>query len=415
MRRGALHHLRMTLGPYRAILRTPQVPRLVASATVGRLVFGMAGLAIVLLVRDGAGSFALAGLTAGSFALGCGIAAPMIGRVVDRSGQTRVLLVCAMVCAGAFSGLALSAGRLPNGLLPLLAAVGGATVPPIGACMRALWSFLLGHGPQLQTAFAFEATVQEVVFITGPLLVVALIAVASPAAAMLAIAAAVLLGTVLFAATPASRAWRPQPRERDWAGALRGSGVRTALSLFALMAAAFGTIEVAVPAVAEQLGNRELSGLFLSMWSGGSMVGGLIAGALASGRGPERRVVVLLGALSAGLAPLAVAAVGVLPFALCMLLAGLAIAPTIACLYLLIDRSAPPGTVTEAFTWVSTAFTAGTAAGNAIAGSLVQHIGPGAAFLAGLGCVACAALLARVRRPTLAESALLGPQPARAA
>ena len=405
----------MTLSPYRAILRTPQVPRLVSSATVGRLVIGMAGLAIVLLVRDAAGSFALAGLAAGSFALGCGIAAPMIGRVVDRSGQTRVLLACAVVCAGAFSGLALAAGRLPNGLLPVLAAVGGATVPPIGACMRALWSFLLGHGPELQTAFAFEATVQELVFITGPLLVVALIAVASPGAAMLAIAAAVLLGTALFAATPASRAWRPQARERDWAGALRGSGVRTALSVIGLMAAAFGMIEVAVPAVAEQLGNRELSGLFLSMWSGGSMVGGLIAGALASGRGPERRVVVLLGALAAGLAPLAVAAVGVLPFALCMLLAGLAIAPTIACLYLLIDRSAPPGTVTEAFTWVSSAFTAGTAVGNAIAGSLVQHASPGAAFLAGLGCVACAALLARVRRPTLAEAALLEPEPARAA
>jgi MFS family permease len=405
----------MTLSPYRAILRTPQVPRLVSSATVGRLVIGMAGLAIVLLVRDAAGSFALAGLAAGSFALGCGIAAPMIGRVVDRSGQTRVLLACAVVCAGAFSGLALAAGRLPNGLLPVLAAVGGATVPPIGACMRALWSFLLGHGPELQTAFAFEATVQELVFITGPLLVVTLIAVASPGAAMLAIAAAVLLGTALFAATPASRAWRPQARERDWAGALRGSGVRTALSVIALMAAAFGMIEVAVPAVAEQLGNRELSGLFLSMWSGGSLVGGLIAGALASGRGPERRVVVLLGALAAGLAPLAVAAVGVLPFALSMLLAGLAIAPTIACLYLLIDRSAPPGTVTEAFTWVSSAFTAGTAVGNAIAGSLVQHAGPSAAFLAGLGCVACAALLARVRRPTLAEAALLEPEPARAA
>ncbi len=386
----------MTLSPYRAIVRTPQVPRLVSSALLGRLVIGMAGLAIVLLVRDAGGSFALAGLAAGSFALGSGIASPLIGRVVDRSGQTRVLLACAVVCAGAFSGLALTAGRGPSGLLPLLAGIGGATVPPIGACMRALWSFLLGRGSQLQTAFAFEATAQEVVFITGPLLVVTLIAIASPAAAMLAIAAAVLVGTSLFAATPASRSWRPLARERDWAGALRGPGVRTALAVIALMAAAFGMVEVAVPAVAEQLGNRTLSGLFLSMWSGGSMVGGLIAGALASGRGPERRVVVLLGAVAVGLSPLAVAAVGVLPFALCMLLAGFAVAPTIACLYLLIDRSAPPGTVTEAFTWVNAS--------------------PGAAFLLALGMVAAAALLARLRRPTLVEAApALDPEPARAA
>jgi len=171
-----------------------------------------------------------------------------------------------------------------------------------------------------------------------------------------------------------------------------------------------------VPAVAEQLGSRTLSGLFLSLWSGGSMVGGLVAGALASGRGPERRVVVLLGAVAVGLSPLMVAAVGVLPFALCMLLAGVAVAPTIACLYLLIDRSAPPGTVTEAFTWVSSAFTAGSAVGSGLAGSLVQHAGTAAAFLLALGMVTAATVLARLRRPTLVEAApALDPEPARAA
>jgi MFS family permease len=403
----------MTLSPYRAIVRTPQVPRLVLSALLGRLVIGMAGLAIVLLVRDSDGSFALAGLAAGSFGLGCCVAAPPIGRAVDRNGQTRVLLACAVVCAGAFSSLALVAGHGPRALLPLLAGIGGATIPPIGACMRALWSSLLGRGPRLQTAFAFEATVQEMVFIAGPLLVVTLIAVASPAAAMLAIAAAVLVGTSLFAAAPASRSWRPVERDRDWAGALRGQGVRTALAVIVLMAAAFGMVEVTVPAVAEQLGNRTLSGLFLSLWSLGSMVGGLTAGALASGRGPERRVVLLLGGVAAGLSPLLVASVGVLPFALCMLLAGVAVAPTIACLYLLIDRSAPPGTVTEAFTWVSSAFTAGSAVGSALAGSLVQHASPTAAFVLAVAMVTAAALLARVRRPTLVEAVpALDPEPA---
>src|SRR6266540_3673481 len=100
------------------------------------------------------------------------------------------------------------------------------------------------------------------------------------------------------------------------------------------------------------------------------MVGGLITGTLASSRGPERRVVVLLNAIAVGLSPLIITTVGILPFALCMLLAGVAVAPTIACLYLLIDRSAPPGTVTEAFTWVSSAFTAGSAVGSGLAGSL---------------------------------------------
>ncbi len=391
----------MSLRPYRAILRTPQVPRLVSTAVLGRLSIGMAGLALVLLVRDAGGSYALAGVVAGAFALGAGLSAPLMGRIVDRNGQTLLLLTSAVVCAAAFAGLALIAEVGPSALLPAIAAVAGATLPPIGACMRALWSFLLGRGSELQAAFAFEATVQEVIFILGPLLVVTLIAVASPVVAVLAIAATVLVGTCLFAATPASRTWRPAAGERDWAGALRGPGVRTILGVIALLAVSFGMIEVSVPAVAEQLGSSTLSGLFLSLWSGGSMLGGLIAGTLTTGRPPERRVVVLLGLVAVGLAPLAAAVTGVLPFAACMILAGLGVAPAIACLYLLIDRSAPEGTVTEAFTWVTSAFTAGSAAGSALGGSIVQHAGPGTAFLLAVAAVSAAVMLARVRRPTL--------------
>ncbi|HZD69911.1 MAG TPA: MFS transporter [Actinomycetes bacterium] len=392
----------MSLRRYRAVLRTPQVPRLVSAAVLGRLPIGMAGLALVLLVRHADGSYGLAGLAAGSFSLGAGVAAPLMGRIVDRHGQTPVLLACAVLCAAAFSGLALVAASGPSALLPALSATAGATLPPISACMRALWSSLVGRGSALQTAFALEAAFQELIFITGPLLVVALIALASPVAAVLAIAATVLVGTCLFAAMPASRSWRPPGRRGDWAGALRGAGVRTLLGVIGLLAVSFGMIEVSVPAVAEHLGSSALSGLFLSLWGGGSMLGGLIVGALTTARPPERRVVIRLGAVAVGVAPLAVAMAAVPSFAACMVLAGLGIAPAVACLYLLVDRSAPVGTVTEAFTWMTSAFTAGSATGSALGGSLVQHAGPGTAFLLALGAVAMAALLARVGRPSLA-------------
>jgi MFS family permease len=391
----------MSLRPYRAIVRTPQVPRLVSSAILGRLSVGMSGLALVLLVRDAGGSYALAGVVAGAFALGAGVSAPLMGRIVDRHGQTPLLLASAVVAAAAFAGLALVAEVGPSALLPVIAAVAGTALPPIGACMRVLWSYLLGRGPELQAAFAFEATVQELIFVLGPLLVVTVVAVASPVAAVLTIGAAVLVGTGLFAAAPASRAWRPAPGGRDWAGALRGPGVRTVLGVIVLLATSFGMIEVSVPAVAEQLGSRTLSGLFLSLWSSGSMLGGLIAGSLSTGRPPERRLVLLLGLVAVGLAPLAAAMTGVLPFAACMILAGLGIAPAVACLYLLIDRSAPQGTVTEAFTWTTSAFTAGSAAGSAIGGSIVQHAGPATAFLIAAIAVIAAVMLARLRRPTL--------------
>lgn len=173
------------------------------------------------------------------------------------------------------------------------------------------------------------------------------------------------------------------------------------LATIVLLAGAFGTVEVTVVAGAEQLGSRTLAGPLLALWALGSMVGGLAFGSRASDRGPERRMVGLLLLVVAGIALLAVAS-GVVQLAAGMILAGLGIAPAIACLYLLVDRLAPAGTVTEAFTWVTTAFATGFAAGNALGGSLVHGVGTDGAFLVAAGGVAAAALLGRVRRPALA-------------
>jgi predicted MFS family arabinose efflux permease len=207
----------------------------------------------------------------------------------------------------------------------------------------------------------------------------------------------------VFAATPASRAWRPRRRAADWAGALRSPGIRAVLATIVLLASAFGTVEVTVVAGAEQLASRALAGPLLALWALGSMVGGLAFGSRASARGPEQRMVGLLALVVAGIALLAVAG-GLAQLAAGMILAGLGIAPAIACLYLLVDRLAPAGTVTEAFTWVTTAFATGFAIGNALGGSLVHRVGTDRAFLVAAAGVAAAAVLARLRRNALAAA-----------
>src|SRR6266511_3913831 len=346
----------MPFRPYLDVLRTPGVPRLLGAAVLGRMPIGMAGLAIVLLVRQTGGSYATAGLVAGSYAISLGLTAPLLGRLIDRVGQTRVLLGCAGVSAAAFIGLGVAAEAGSRALLPVLAALGGASLPPVAACLRALWSELLGRGAEQQAAFSVEAIVQELIFVVGPPLVAILAAVFAPAAAMLGIAILLLAGIGVFAGAPASRAWRAEPRAADWAGPLRSPGIRAVLACIVVLAAAFGAVEVAVPAAAERLGSRTLAGPLLALWAVGSMV-----------------------------------------------VAGLGIAPAIACLYLLIDRLAPAGTVTEAFTWVNSAFGTGIAIGNATGGGVVHRAGADAVFLLAAVAVVAAALLARVRRPALAE------------
>jgi MFS family permease len=392
----------MRLRIYLDVLRTPSVARLLSSAVVGRMPMAMAGLAIVLVVRAAGGSYAVAGLVAGAYSVALALTSPLLGRLVDRVGQTRVLVGCAAASAVGFVALAAAGGRVPPVALAGLAALAGASVPPVGACMRALWSDLLAHDGQLQAAFAVESTVQELIFVIGPPLVALLAAAFSPAVAVLGTAVLLLVGVGSFAATPVSRAWRPRRRAADWAGALRSPGIRAVLATIVLLAAAFGTVEVTVVAEAEQLGSRALAGPLLALWAVGSIVGGLVFGARASDRGPEQRMVGLLALVVAGIALLSVAT-GLVQLAAGMVLAGLGIAPAIACLYLLVDRLAPAGTVTEAFTWVTTAFSSGIAAGQALGGTLAEQVGTGRAFLVAAAGIAAGALLARLRRPVLAR------------
>jgi MFS family permease len=75
-------------------------------------------------------------------------------------------------------------------------------------------------------------------------------------------------GTLVFATSPSSRAWRPRPRAGG-GGALRAPGVRTLAALFVALGLAFGAIEVAVPAAADHAGTRGAAGLLLGAWGSG--------------------------------------------------------------------------------------------------------------------------------------------------
>jgi MFS family permease len=77
---------------YRAFLAVPGNARLLMSAIAGRLPLGMTSLAILLLVRLEAGSFALAGIAVGAFTLSSAATTPAQGRWVDRVGGPRVLI-----------------------------------------------------------------------------------------------------------------------------------------------------------------------------------------------------------------------------------------------------------------------------------------------------------------------------------
>jgi MFS family permease len=382
------------LGCVRDVLRLPGAKALFFASCVARLPMGAIGLLLVLHTQHLTGSYAKGGGAAAAYALALGVSNPLLARFVDRRGQTLVLLAGAPIESAAFVALALLPHSAPFGAILACAAVGGASQPPIGACMRALWPALIDTQDGRHAAYALEATVLEVVYILGPVAIAGGIGHFSIAAALLTCAAAAFAGNVAFARNEVSRGWRPhEDAVHDLVGPLRGSGVLVLIAVFALCGLAVGAVEVVVPAALSAIHHRGLTGPLLGLWGVGSMLGGLVAGQLSAAAAPARRLALLLLGWGAGHALIG-AGGSPAAIALLLLLAGATIAPTFVCANSMLDRLAPPGTLTEAFTWTSTGMTAGVAAGSALAGVIVDGASPGLAMaVLGAGGVAAALLV----------------------
>src|SRR6476620_1173170 len=232
---------------------------------IARLPMGALGLLLILHTHALTGSYARGGLAAGVNALALGVSNPMLARVIDRRGQTLVLRVGAPVAATAIAAIALLPDSAPTALIIACAAISGAAQPPIGSCMRALWPTLVDGPDARHVAYSLEGVALALVYICGPVVIVAGIGSFSIAAALLACAVTLLVGDVFFSTRRASRDWLPTARgpERDLSGPLRAGGVRLLVAVFALSGLAVGAVEVVVPASLDAMGHRELTGLLL--------------------------------------------------------------------------------------------------------------------------------------------------------
>jgi predicted MFS family arabinose efflux permease len=182
---------------YLRVLRHPGTTRLLAPTLVARIPDSIAATAIVVLVRSVTGSYSAAGLAAGAFGIGTAVSAPLAARAADRLGQRRVLLVLAAAFAGALIILALISGHRSGAAAAVLAAAAGLTRPPIEAALRALWPRLVPPA-QVDAAYALDSTVQELIWIAGPLLLAVLLATGSPRLPLIACAVLSIAGTAVY-------------------------------------------------------------------------------------------------------------------------------------------------------------------------------------------------------------------------
>ncbi|HET6813193.1 MAG TPA: MFS transporter [Actinomycetota bacterium] len=398
---------------YLAVLRLPHARPLLLASLVGRLANATGPLSVVLFVQEQTGSLAKAGAASAAIALASGLLAPVRGRLVDRYGQRRCLTPMALGFAAALAGMVVAAGPGPAAVAATiaLAAAAGAVAPPLGASMRVLWVSRVGQGPRLQTAYALDAVLDELLFVLGPLLAGALATLYRPAAGVLVTAGLALTGTLGFVASPVSRAQAGGPAANvgraGWAGAMAAPGLRTLVLSLTGVGAAIGIWEISLVGAAREAGSPEAASISLAAWAAASGVGGLWYGSRTWRRPAGQRYLALLALLVLAGAIMAAAGSPVAMGAV-VVLVGAVLAPLESSAYLLAAELAPAGTLTESGTWLNTAINVTAAAGLAGAGALVDRAGVPATLAVACACTAAGLLVALAGRERLGAAPYQG-------
>lgn len=354
----------------------PELRATLVSSIAGRLPIGITGLAILLFVQGRSGSFALAGTASALYVLGLGLVAPFLGRFIDRLGPRRVLIVCAIAYPAALVSLAALVLRsAPLASIGAMAVIAGATLPPVTACMRALYPRLVTDPAILQTAYSIDSAVVEGIFTLGPALIAICVAAGHPEAAVLLSALAAAIGTAVFVRAPSVRRWvAPAVRPgRDVLGVLRYPRLLVVFGLTVLYSFAFGLFEVAVTAHAAAKGAPAVAGIALALASLGSGVGALVYGAHHWRSPLRRRLIVALTLMASGIV-LLVPIDDLALYALACLVAGVPIATVIATQSSLVAHLSPRERLAESFTWSATCLLVGISAGIAAGGALAEFL-----------------------------------------
>ncbi|MDX6299037.1 MAG: hypothetical protein QOF53_251 [Nocardioidaceae bacterium] len=368
------------LTTYRRVLALPGALWFSMSGLVARLPISMVSLGIVLLVSGRTGSYALAGTVSAAYLIFNAAFAVPQARLIDRLGQSRVLPGCVAVFTLGLAGTMLTVELdAPVPWSHLCAALAGAALPQIGASVRARWTAIVPDKSDLRTAFAFESVVDEMVFIIGPALVTVLATVVHPLAGLTAAGLAALLGTVALVAqrrTEPSVAERPH---RHGGGAMPWQMLGPLVACAVAMGFLLGGTEVATVAFADEQGAKPLAGLILALWALGSLLAGVVTGALRTSASNASRFRWGMLVLAVLMLPLPFIH-GFVLLAVGLFLSGFAISPTLIASFAWIEETVPPGRLTEGITFFITGLGAGVAPGAAVVGVVIDHAGVSASF-----------------------------------
>jgi len=390
--------------PYREIFRAPGAKGFSAAGFFARLPIAMAPIGIVAMLSQTHGEYWLAGAVSATFALTNAVISPQISRLVDRLGQSAILLPTTIVSVIAFAVLIAAANQAWPAWTLFLSALLAAAMPSIPAMVRARWTEIFRDRPELNTAFAFESSADELVYIAGASLSVGLAVSIFPEAGMIVSTVFMALGTLAFLL---QRSTEPKVRPVE-----SGSSQRSAIWLrpvqiitlaLIFVGSTFATAEVSAVAITKELGQPEAASLVIGVYAVGSFVLGLTLGAINPKMPLQRQLLIAVGVLALTALPLLVATTSVALLASAVFVSGVAISPIFITAFGLIERRVPESMLTEGVTWVMTGIGIGMALGAFVSGWVVDNYGPSNGFW-----VSIAASLLTVAIVSLGQRSLSG-------
>lgn len=386
--------------PYRTFLRLPDIPAMIATAWLSRMPVGMNGLAMLLFLRETLGNFKVAGTIAGTFFVAMAVAAPVLGRLIDRIGPRTPLIVTGILhplsMIGLFTASTQGAG-VPQ--LMAIAAACGLFAPPVTILTRTTWRHRFSDDHNRKMAYSIDSIMIEINFTVGPLLVATIAAATNSRVAFLTVIVIATAAVLIFFASPILKYWkREAPVARHLLGPLTDFRLVALLCLTFGLTFCFGLLEVGYPAYATSLGWVAFGGILLALNATGSAVGGFVYGALHLSMSLERQFTVSLAIMSVPLFLHGIVDQHV-QFALVAFLAGVCIAPALTAQTLLVTQIAPVKYATEAFTWSSTFIVTGIGVGMATGGAIAENFHVKAPFLLAGGAIALMSLLSLMMKP----------------
>lgn len=390
---------------YATLFRTPGAMKFSVLALIGRMPISMDSLALIFIVVAVSDSYALAGALSAVASIVISIANPFWSRLADRIGQRKMLL---RVVPLKVLGLSLFIALVMNGapvwtwfvsiILAELASIN------TGGLVRRRWLHVLSPDKSttaedetdkhvVNTAYSYEALMDEIVFIVGPITATACATSIAPAAGLIAGMILMSIGLPLFAM---QRATEPPPspvRVKDPHPPVIGIPIVQAIALATTFTGGFfGAISITVVAFAESQGQKSYSGLLLGLWASGSAVMAIINGLIKWKTSYAGRFLIFLSALTIFSIPF-IFVDSILGLAIALFFNGFAIAPLIVNAYGIVQEAVPSEQITESFTWVVAGMPLGGAISSALGGWVIDTYGAQSALWVPLGFM-CAALLA---------------------